>query len=272
MAVNVSFEYIIAAFIIILVLTTTQVYTTQLIERKVADWEQSSGYGTIESLLDSILLSTGEPSNWADSPAFPARFGLASINTFEDYGLDPFKVYRLAPNSTNYISPATVRNLLGISSTIGFSLRIIPALNVTITSQQLGQYDIFIRDLKGLSVPNVNITAFQVPIPFNPYTSLSSRHSITDVDGKVRLTFSPQTNSSLVARVGQSDILVLGTYPNPSNLLLTVQGNHVVSSTRAASFEVNSTSGSEFGTWQRVASRYAKLDGYTYFVELSLWG
>jgi hypothetical protein len=272
MTVNVSFEYIFAGLIIILVLTTTQVYTTQLIDRKVADWQQSSGYRTIESLLDSVLLSTGEPSNWADSPALPTRFGLASINTFEDYGLDPFKVYRLNPNSTDYISPATVRSLLGISSTIGFSLRIIPALNVTIASQQSGQYDVFVRDLKGLNVPNVNVTAFQVQMPFNPYTTLTPKSVITNIEGKVHLTFTPQTNSSLVVRVGQSDILVLGTYPNPSNLLLTVQGNHVVSSTRAASFAINSTSGSKFGTWQQVSSRYAKLDGYTYFVELSLWG
>jgi hypothetical protein len=270
--VNVSYEYILAAFIIILVLTTTQVYSSQLIERKIADWEQSSGYRTIESLLDSILMSAGEPSNWADSSATPIRFGLASSNTFEDYGLDPLKVYRLSSDSPNYIPPATVRSLLGISSTIGFSLRIIPALNVTVVCQEPGEYDLFVKDLKGLCVPNVNVTAFLVSMPFNPYTSLNPILSLTDIDGRAHLIFSPQGNSSLVARVGQSDILALGTYPNPSNLLLTVQGNHVVSSTRTAAFAINSTTGSIFGTWQKVSSRYVKLEGYTYFAELSLWG
>jgi len=266
---HVNYEYIFAGFIMILVLTTTQIYSATLLNRKIADWEQASGYQTAEGLLDVLLLSPGEPSDWHDFPNYPQRLGLASANSFEEYALDPRKVERLTPNSTHYISPATLRSLLGISSTIGVSLQIIPALNLTIASGQPGSYTLTVRDLKGLLVPNVNVTAYYVSTPFDPYTEPDIRWGATDIYGSISLSFSPKASPVLVVCVGQSDIRAIAT--NPDDALLTVQGNHVTSDARPAVLTVNSVTGSFHGYKREVASRYVKLDGYTYYVELMLW-
>jgi len=266
---HVSYEYILAGFIIILVLTTTQIYSATLLNRKVADWEQAAGYQTAEGLLDTLLLSPGEPSNWGELSYNPQLLGLASANVFEEYALDPRKVERLTPNSTYYIPPATLRSLLGISSTIGMSLRIVPALNVTITPAGSDKYNLTVRDLRGLPIPNVNVTGYYVSMPFDPYTDPEIRRALTDIYGNASLSYSPKANASLVVCVGQSDILAISTYPKDT--LLIVQGNHVISSLRPAVLVVNSTTGSFFGYMRQVASKYVKLDGYTYYVELMLW-
>ena len=267
---HVSYEYILAGFIMILVLTTTQVYSAMLLNRKIADWEQAAGYQTAEGLLDMLLLSPGEPSNWNDFPDDPQRLGLASANTFEDYALDSQKVERLTPNSTHYIPPATLRSLLGISSTIGLSLRIIPALNLTVTFEEPGEYALTVRDLKGLLVPNVNVTSYYVSMPFDPYTDPEIQESVTDIHGNASLSYSPRANASLVVCIGQSDIRAIATYPEDT--MLTVQGNHVISSTGPAVLAVDSATGSFFGYRREVASRYVKIDGYTYYAGLILWG
>lgn len=266
---HVNYEYIFAGFIIVLVLTTTQIYSAMLLNRKIADWEQAAGYQTADGLLDMLLLSPGDPPNWYDFPDHPQRLGLASENSFEEYALDPRKVERLTPNSTGYIPPSTLRSLLGISSTIGLSLRIVPALNLTIAYLGPGSYILTIRDLKGLLVPNVNVTAYYVSMPFDPYTDPSMLQKVTNINGYVSLSYSPQADASLVVCVGQSDIRGIATYPEDA--MLTVQGNHVISSTRPTVLTVDSTTGSFFGYRREVASRYVKIDGYTYYAELMLW-
>jgi len=271
--VHVNYEYILAGFIIVLVLTTTQVYSAMLLNRKIADWEQAAGYQTAEGLLDMLLLSPGEPSNWYDFSDHPQLLGLASVNAFEEYALDPRKVERLTPNSTHYIPPSTLRSLLGISSTIGLSLRIVPALNLTITYVELGNYLLTVRDLKGLLVPNVNVTAYYVSTRFNPCndTDIQLLERVTSIYGNASLSFDPpKENAALVVCVGQSDVRAIATYPEDA--LLTVQGNHVISSPRPAVLTVYSTTGSFFGYKREVTSRYVKVDGYTYYAELMLWG
>jgi len=267
--VHVNYEYILAGFIIVLVLTTTQVYSAMLLSRKVADWEQAAGYQTAEGVLDMLLLSPGEPSNWHDFPEHPQLLGLASANSFEEYALDPRKVERLTPNSTHYIPAGTLRSLLGISSTIGLSLRIVPALNLTLDYEGPGNYTLTVKDLKGLLVPNVNVTAYYVSMPLDPYADHSTLQKVTGIHGNVSLSYSPKANASLVVCVGQSDIRGIATYPE--DVLLSVQGNHVASSARPAVMIVNSTTGSFFGYRREVASRHVKIDGYTYYVELILW-
>ena len=268
---NVSYEYIFAGFVIILILSTTQVYTTQLLARKVGDWEQAAGYDTSESFLDMLILSPGEPSNWGNLPGNPHRLGLASINVFEEYSLDPAKVERLTPNSSNYITPSTLRSLMGISSTTGLSLRIVPALNITIAYQAPGNYLVTVRDMKGLTVPNVNVTGYYLSAPFNPYIESFTLKRITNTTGMASLSYEPKVNATLIVCVGQSDILSLSAYPKDVLLTLTVQGNHVISSSRPATMTVNATTGSLFGYDTQVTSRYVKLEGYTYYMELMLW-
>jgi len=240
-----------------------------LLNRKMADWEQAAGYQMAEGLLDMLLLSPGEPSNWNDFSDDPQRLGLASSKAFEDYALDSQKVERLTPNSTYYIPPATLRSLLGISSTIGLSLRIVPALNLTVTFEEPGEYTLTARDLKGLLVPNVNVTSYYVSMPFDPYADPELRESVTDIHGNASVSYSPMANVSLVVCVGQSDIRAIATYPKDT--MLTVQGNHVMSSTMPTVLAVNSATGSFFGYKREVASRYVKIDGYTYYAELILW-
>jgi hypothetical protein len=240
-----------------------------LLNAKIADWEQAAGYQTAEGLLDMLLLSPGEPSNWNDFSDDPQRLGLASSKAFEDYALDSQKVERLTPNSTHYIHPATLRSLLGISSTIGLSLRIIPTLNLTVTFKEPGEYNLTVRDLKGLSVPNVKVTSYYVSMPFDPYADPELQESVTDVHGNASLSYSPRANAGLVVCVSQSDIRAIATYPEDA--MLTVQGNHVTSSTNPAVLAVNSATGSFFGYTREIASRYVKIDGYTYYAELILW-
>jgi hypothetical protein len=263
-----NFEYVFAGFIIILVLTSTQIYSTNLLNRKIADWEQSAGYQKADSFLDMLLLSPGEPSNWCDLPGNPGHIGLSSTNSFEEYTLDARKVERLTLNSSQYISPGVLRSLLGFSSTIGFSLRIVPALNLNISYLGPGQYVATVMDQKGLLVPNINVTAYYVPMPFNPYEDPTILRSVTGIWGNCSLS-TPKTSGALVVCVGESGILDIGTYP--SSIPLTVQGNHVMSTTNPTVLAVNSTTGTFYGQSSDVASKYVKIDGYTYYAELIVW-
>jgi len=79
--------------------------------------------------LKSMLLDTGDPVNWGSDPNGIQRFGLASSAGGSFYVLDPNKVQRL-----DIVGYDKVRDLLGLEG-YGFSLRILPPFNVTITDR-----------------------------------------------------------------------------------------------------------------------------------------
>ncbi len=139
-----------------------------------------------ERVFDKILLSTGLPGNWGSDFTVDENslegFGLSSNlelgNLTEFYLLDADKVQRIVNEVDNlyYIPTSTISSLLGLTFQddsgnehlkYGFRLRIVPALNITITV--LGTYQIkgvekpcyfnvTVKNYEGKPAPNADVT------------------------------------------------------------------------------------------------------------------
>jgi len=95
--------------------------------------------------LKTMLLDPGDPVNWGSQEGFDPnssdhlqRFGLASSAGDSFYVLDPDKVQRLDMNKQspfwNCVEYDKMRDLLGLEG-YGFSLRIFPPFNVTVSDK-----------------------------------------------------------------------------------------------------------------------------------------
>jgi len=98
-----------------------------------------------QSIMDKILLSPGVPENWGDIHMVQSENGLKAFGLQkadgEPYELDVNKIMRIVSVNTSTtktlpsyvrISPDAMARLLGLGRDYGFSIRITPALNMSI--------------------------------------------------------------------------------------------------------------------------------------------
>ena len=190
---HVSYEYILAGLIIILILTTSELTIFSLMTEKLTDIRQEGSYSTAEKIVDVLLLSPGYPFDWdSNASVDPDSLGLAFHNSLEAYILDPDKVNRLNENSSGYITPTKARELLGLRKDYHFSLQITPMLDVQIEYEGDGEYSFAIFNDKGYSAANVNVTAFYIPNSFVSGIDYTSKSNITMIDGTCILDFDYQ--------------------------------------------------------------------------------
>jgi len=270
---NAIYEYILAGLMMFIMLAVMHTYMQNLIYDATASITQED-YNLAESLIDLILLSPGDPPNWGIID--PEIFGLATQETTEAYALDPLKVIRLDENCTEYqyITPGELRSLLGLTGDVNLVIRITPMFIVD--AQPLGgaKYRVTITDHRGRPVPNVNITGFYVPESLGSSDEERFQaENITGFDGSCILDFSvdswPLSNYVLVI---QADLLGVKTmWTDPPYLRVRVEGGEVVQSEVPLINTINYTSGSFYGLNTDYASRYVKIDGFTYYFELEIW-
>jgi len=273
---HISYEYILSGLVVLLVLTSTEITMYALMSQRLASLKQESGYTTADKILDVLLLSPGDPSDWGKNVSeTPVSLGLADQNAMRAYFLDPNKVERLHNDSTGYISPSEARDLLGLRRSYQFSLRIKPVLSIEISSVEVGGNETFtltVRDTKGFPVPNVNITAYYVPESLGPGADYPHESNMTRIDGTCTVTFTSEPELEvLVVQAEQLGVRVVATHPSSFNFV--VEGGRVFESGTllVTDFPPYST-GLVSGLDKDLVSRYVEIGGLTYVVEFELWG
>lgn len=269
-----SLEYILAGILIFLILMVTEISVFNMTVHTLAGMEQSEEYTKAAEILDSLLLSPGDPPDWWDYEKYPSpdnitSIGLALQGSVEAYVLDVRKLSRFDSGSSGYLSPVRVRSLLGLSRYYDFSLEITPIFNITI-SNVTGTYTIRVRDLNGLGVPNVNITAFYVPSSIAPGVDYPCTSNMTRGDGSCTVTFDYNPEYGIAVCARQAGVKVIAS--KPENLKLRIEGERVFTTTYSLipylSYETASGGGLLHG---EVVSRYVKIEGVSYYVEFNLW-
>jgi len=249
----------------ILVAAEMNMYT--LVSSRLTLMEQEE-YSTAGSILDMILLSPGDPLNWGDYPEDPNFFGLAYPGATEAYTLDAKKVIRLSENSSFYISPGKVRSLLGLSADCNFAFRMKPLLIIDINSEGDGNFTITVKDLKGLPIPNVNVTGYYVHESLGSDANYTSDCKITGMDGKCELSFDPKPDHVLVICASLLEVKVIQT--DPPNLSFGVEGDQVIKTDVPLISFINCTTGSAY-EFPDHASRLVYVGGSVYYVEFEIW-
>jgi hypothetical protein len=269
---NAIYEYIMAALMMFVMLVTLHTNMQSLITDTSALITQEE-YRMAESLIDIILLSPGNPSNW--SLTDPVLFGLATQETTGTYSLDPKKVLRLDENCTEYpfLSPGKLRSLLGLTSDINLVIRITPILIIEIQPQGGRIYKIVVTNHRGVPTANINVTGYYVPESLGSGDQ-AQQQSITGIDGSCILDFSafeppPLVNYALVVCADLIGVKTMRT--DPPYLNVRIEGGKVVQSEVPLINCIDYSSGSFYGLNTDWAARYVEIDGFTYYFELEIW-
>jgi len=266
----VNYEYICAGIIVFLILSVTEVSMFNLMTYQLTKIEQENGYVMAEKILDTILLSPGDPPNWGDYLTDPISLGFAAQNSLEAYVLDINKIIRLSENSENYISPGKARSLLGLNTNYQFSLKITPVFIIDINPEGNGNFTLILTNHEGFKLPNVNVIGYCVPKSLIPGTNYPSQSVITNVDGKCTLDFTEWTeNHVLVVCANQLEIKTMKTEPLDYNFI--IEGDRVVESDAPLIQTINYSTGSVFGVKKESVFRYVDIRDFTYYVEFDLW-
>ena len=142
---HVTLDYLVTGLIIIIILTFSSSFILPFTSVTLQHVQEEQINPLAERLLDKIILTPGEPSDWWDiykyrEEAGIADFGLGLLkgDSTEPYVLDPNKVSRLISRPFE-LTPKMIAKLLGLTwdgspehLKYNFKLKIIPALNITI--------------------------------------------------------------------------------------------------------------------------------------------
>ncbi len=266
---HVDYEYVLAGITVLLILLATEINMYTIMSQEMTRMEQERGYTVAEKILDMILLSPGDPEDWGNYPSDPSSFGLAAQNSLQAYVLDANKVIRLSINSSGYLSPGKVRSLLGLSRGYQFSLNIMPIFKIDISSEGGGNFTVTVTNYKGLPAPNVNVTGYYIPQSWAPSVEYTHQSKVTGFDGRCALWFNSEPDHVLVVCANQLE--VKATETDPEGLYFRVEGDSVVKSDTPLVPAINYSTGSPFGMKRESVSRYAEIEGLTYYAEFSLW-
>jgi hypothetical protein len=272
------YEYILAGIVILIILSVAEMNIFSVMTLQLTKMQQENENPVADRILDMILLSPGYPPNWGNQSTDQiTSLGFAVQDALSSYELDISKVRRLneSVGPDMYIYPAKARQLMGLSEKYNFNLTMIPVFNINIVNASLtgqAKYLITIKDYKGFLVPNVNVTGFYVPNSFTNGEIFPSTYAITGTDGTCVLTFSPLSNYSLVVYANQLGVNAIQTYPpNLWGGRVQVEGGCVMESDFPIIQAIHCYTGSTSGKTSETASRYAEIQGVTYYVKFDLW-
>ncbi|MBD3207407.1 hypothetical protein GF319_13840 [Candidatus Bathyarchaeota archaeon] len=275
---NTSLEYIAAGIIMCMILGMTGRYTTNMVYDKINLIESDQGLEKAGKLLDLILLTEGEPSNWGELPDDPVILGFAPKNALKMYKLDKDKVRRLVPTTPGYISPVRLRELMGLSAEYYFSFKIYPLLNLSITRDSQDIFTVGFKNQWGTPVSNVNVTA--------AYIGGSYVEDLTeeDIEAFLDLDLPATYDSEMTNSIGKAKMEILDAANTGSLLiyteqltcrclyLLNVNSNEItLPDTPLVINTIESSMGSVSGYNSEVVTRNVKIDGFDYNMRFSLW-
>jgi len=131
------YDYMIGLFIVGVIFVSAALVVPNLSYVNLLYVDQQQLRNIALETLKTMLLDTGYPVNWGSWDPFDQddvqRFGLASSGSSSFYVLDSDKVQRLVEdNPLGSMQYDKIRELMGLNG-YGFSVRVIPAFNVTWT-------------------------------------------------------------------------------------------------------------------------------------------
>jgi hypothetical protein len=263
-----SLEYISAGIILSLILGITGQYSTNMVNDRVINIEQTSGLQLADKIIDTLLLTAGSPSNWGSSIDPPNSIGFALENAIKPYQLDKSKVKCLYNDSNNYIPPYLIRDLIGLSKNYYISLEIYPMYSILIEKITSEKFRITVTNQWNIPVSTVNVKG-----AYTDYASIDStevnafingnlqnavfRENMTDVNGNCILNFSGSgEKASLLVLCEQLNVKSVNTWPNISSDIIT---------------KVKASVGIDTGFNVELVYRTIEIDGLNYFCKFKMW-
>ncbi|MEM1581466.1 MAG: hypothetical protein QXK89_03015 [Candidatus Bathyarchaeia archaeon] len=162
------YEYLFAAFVVISILLAATFMLTITSEPLRVSSERENLKSIAHTILTRILLDPGDPIDWGSNTSISVSdlksFGLAyqryEVSPKDAYVLDPDKISRLNKNNPFYISPIEVRKLLGLSDEYGFTIELLPALNIEVNQTEVNKYKISVKSIYNVRpLSDANVTA-----------------------------------------------------------------------------------------------------------------
>lgn len=265
-----SIEYISAGIIISLILGATAQYTTNMVYDRINLIEQNVGVEKADKINDLLLLSSGCPVDWGGAYDEPDAMGLALDNSLQLYQLDADKVRRLSGESPNYIPPARVRDLLGLSAYYYTSIKVFPLFNMTVTQLSEEMFSVKVVNQWELPVSNVNVTAAYVNVSIGEVTATNITSfmdlslddafyafNMTNALGTCTLNFAGAgAQETLLVMASQLSVKCLTTWPTLSD--------HIIGN-------IESSMGSVSGFNMETVYRNVDIAGLNYIVRFTLW-
>lgn len=275
---HVTTEYLFVALILILIVGLTMTGMVTLMTQPLKKMEQQQLYTLAEQVLNTIILTPGDPPDWGETHIEPQSFGLALLNSRVFYTLDEEKVNEIF--SGNY-PPDDAKLSFGLGDDYGFSLTIMPVYNITIDSTAQG-FTIHVMSKEGYPLHNVNITGYYLPdswVPFPlPEEDYVPKTSLTNWEGEAVLDFEPEPNYVLIICSDFNGVKVMETMGSPLNGYFKFAGNYVIHDTipiledrfiYSTESHVEKPIG---GVFTRVTLyRYVMIEDFTYYVEFTFW-
>ncbi|MBO3799593.1 MAG: hypothetical protein FGF52_00835 [Candidatus Brockarchaeota archaeon] len=142
---HVTIDNIFAFLILILIIVTFMGYIIPSAYLSFTTVREHQLEEIAQSIMDKILLSPGVPENWGNVQVVGSENSLRAFGLQKAYGepyeLDVDKVLRIVSVNTSTtrtlpsyvrISPDVMARLLGLGIDYGFSIRITPALNISV--------------------------------------------------------------------------------------------------------------------------------------------
>jgi len=198
-----------------------------------------------QSIADKILLSPGYPEDWGDIMKVKRDNDLLSFGLQKAggdlYELDVDKVLRIV-NVGDYQLPSTIKinysriaELLGLGNEYGFSIRVRPALNVSIFPSGMYEFnkggskkqdvvssvDVMVRTLEGRPAIGANVTGLYVFMHVRNkgnkenkdyvYMNHTYMTSVTGPDGKATIDFQEYIKD-LENKIREEEDLELGQF------------------------------------------------------------
>ena len=265
-----SIEYISAGVIVFLILGFTGQYTANMVNDHISIIEKNAGVKKADNIIYTLLLSPGQPLDWGLSYEEPELLGLAFENAVKLYQLDKYKVRRLSSNSSNYIPPGRIRDLLGLSAYYYISIRIYPIFNISVSVDVVKErVNLTLVNQWGIPVSNINITATYIDTPVENVSD-SDITSFMDLSLQAEYTFNVtnalgtctlncpgvSVDGSLLILANQLGVKSMTTWPNLSQ--------HIVGT-------IETSMGSVSGYNAEVVYRNVEIEDMNYIVRFTLW-
>lgn len=240
---NECIEYLVAAILTLLIVSVTvSIFIPNILTRSTYISESQLRIEA-EKIANQLLLSPGDPPDWGVSAVYPSEvkvLGLA-VQGGEPYELDINKLIRIYENSLSEISDKEQINLesmcrlLGIYGNYSISIKLTPALNVTVQKLSENTYEVTVKTHDDLPVANglvnaVRITAY-ITCENNTVTYIEDPIDpvYTDYNGSVTLEFTPlqvdELSSVIVIYVDFYGVRTVFSYVEDTSLYGVIIGN-----------------------------------------------
>jgi hypothetical protein len=192
------YEYLFTGIIIFAMLVASSTMITSISQPNQTTSDKEQLKITTQKIMTQLTLDPGNPPEWGSNITVSASdlttFGLAeySETTRAAYVLDPDKILHLDPNASPiaYISPFNVLSLLNLGNDYGLTIRIYPALNVTVNlapNEDLYTVSVTTNDI-GLPIVNAN-TAARIFYYNTTLQATDTKTNTTWIDGQCTIDF-----------------------------------------------------------------------------------